>query len=132
MDPATEKTLRALVAVTWADGRVEQEEKEILDSLIDAYGIHEDDANAIREWAATKKTLDEIDLEGLEEPDRVAILLQSVFVTYVDGVQSDKEVELLRDLGKRLGFAEKRIEDLIRVGSERAKAQYERDKAEAS
>jgi len=129
MEPTTEKTLRALIAVAWADGRVGDDEKEVIETLIDAYGLEEAQADGIRKWAATRQTLEQIDLKGLEEVDRILLLQQAVFVTYIDGVQTDKELEILRDLAQRLELENSRATELIKATTARAKARYEEERS---
>ncbi len=128
MDATTEKTIKTLIAVAWADGRVGDDEKEVIETVIDAYGLGDDEADKIRKWAETRRTLEQIDLGGLEDVDRVLLLQQAVFVTYIDGVQTDKELELLHDLGQRLGLENSRATELIKSTTARAKARYEEEK----
>jgi tellurite resistance protein len=129
MDATTEKTIKALIAVAWADGRVGDDEREVIDTLLDSYGVDPEEAEKIRGWASTRRTLDQIDVGGLEEVDRILLLQQAVFVTYIDGVQTDKELELLRQLGSRLGFENSRATELIQSTTHRAKARYDEEKA---
>ena len=129
MDATTEKTIKTLIAVAWADGRVGDDEKEVIETLLDAYGVVDDEADKIRKWAETRRTLEQIDLKGLEEVDRILLLQQAVFVTYIDGVQTDQELELLRDLGHRLGLENSRATELIKSTTARAKARYEEEKS---
>ncbi len=129
MDATTEKTIKTLIAVAWADGRVGDDEKEVIETLLDAYGVVDDEAEKIRKWAETRRTLEQIDLKGLEEVDRILLLQQAVFVTYIDGVQTDQELALLRDLGHRLGLENSRATELIKSTTARAKARYEEEKS---
>jgi tellurite resistance protein len=129
MDATTEKTIKTLIAVAWADGRVGDDEKEVIETLLDAYGVADDEADKIRTWAGTRRTLEQLDLKGLEEVDRILLLQQAVFVTYIDGVQTDQELELLRDLGQRLGLENSRATELIRSTTARAKARYEEERS---
>ena len=129
MDATTEKTIKALIAVAWADGRVGDDEKEVIETLLDAYGVEAAEADKIRTWASTHQDLEKLDFGGLEEVDRVLLLQQAVFVTYIDGVQTDKELELLHDLGQRLGLANSRATELIKSTTARAKARYDEEKS---
>jgi uncharacterized membrane protein YebE (DUF533 family) len=127
MDATTEKTIKALIAVAWADGRVGDDEKEVIETLLDAYGVGEEEAEKIRSWASTRRDLEQLDFGGLEEVDRVLLLQQAVFVTYIDGVQTDKELELLHQLGTRLGMENSRATELIKSTTVRAKARFEEE-----
>ena len=129
MDSTTEKTIQALIAVAWSDGRVGDDEKEVIETLLDAYGLSPEEADKIRAWAANRRTLENLDLAGLEDVDRVLLLQQAVFVTYIDGVQTDKELEILRELGRKLGLENSRATELIQATTVRAKARYEEEKS---
>lgn len=125
MTPMTEKMIKTLVAVAWADGRVADEEREIIDTLIELNDLDEADAKKIRTWAEKRRDLKELKFDGLEDVDKTMILQQAVFVTYVDGEQSDTELALLQDLGKRLGIEAERTADIIRSATAHAKSRYE-------
>jgi len=125
MTPMTEKMIKTLIAVAWADGRVAAEEQEIIDTLVELNDLEEADARKIRTWAQTRRDLRELKFDGLEDVDKTMILQQAVFVTYVDGEQSAQELELLHDLGQRLGMAPDRAADIIRSATAHAKARYE-------
>ena len=129
MDSTTEKTIQALIAVAWADGRVGDDEKEVIETLLDAYGLSPEEADKIRAWAGNRRTLENLDLAGLEDVDRVLLLQQAVFVTYIDGVQTDKELEILRELGRKLGLENSRATELIQATTTRAKARYEEEQS---
>lgn len=125
MTPMTEKMIKTLIAVAWADGRVADEEREIIDTLIDLNDLAEADAKKIRAWAEKRRDLRELKFDDLEDVDKTMILQQAVFVTYVDGEQSEKELELLRDLARRLGIEPDRAADIIRTATAHAKARWE-------
>ena len=131
MDATTEKTIQALIATAWADGRVGDDEQEVIETLLDAYGVMGDDAGRIREWAKTRRSLDQLDFGGLAEVDKVLLLQQAVFVTYIDGVQTDEELKLLHELGRKLALDQSRANELIRTTTARAKARYEEERAAA-
>jgi tellurite resistance protein len=128
MNPMTEKMIKTLITVAWADGRVADEEQQIIDTLIELNDLEPTDAQKIRTWAEKRRDLREIKFDGLEDIDKTMILQQAVFVTYVDGEQSDKELELLHDLSKRLGIEPERGADIIRTATAHAKTRYEESK----
>ena len=131
MDATIEKTIQALIATAWADGRVGDDEQEVIETLLDAYGVMSDDAARVRDWAKTRRTLDQLDLGSLAEVDKVLLLQQAVFVTYIDGVQTDQELKLLHELGRKLGLGQGRADELIKTTTARAKARYEEERAAA-
>ena len=103
----------------------------VVDELLDAYGVMSDDAARVRDWAKTRRTLDQLDLGSLAEVDKVLLLQQAVFVTYIDGVQTDQELKLLHELGRKLGLGQGRADELIKTTTARAKARYEEERAAA-
>lgn len=113
MQPHVEAMVKSLVAVAWADGRMEDEEHEILGALIETFGLRDGDAEQVREFARTPRTLDDVPLTELSADDRRTLLHHAVIVTYVDGHQSEAEVKLLHDLATRLRVPEAEAEQVL-------------------
>lgn len=104
LNDAKKNVLKLLVALAWADGRVDEEEIEVVNALLDAYGANDEEAEEIRTWAKTRRTLDDVDVSDLTVSDTELALQHAVLLTYIDGEQSDKEVELLDSFCAKLGF----------------------------
>ncbi len=121
MQPHVEATVKALVAVAWADGKVEQSERDVIEGLLAAFQVSGDEAEALRKWAASPRTLDDIDLTELSAQDRRMLLQHAVVVTYVDGEQSDSEQALLRELAERLHVPEQEAASLLASAAERVR-----------
>jgi uncharacterized membrane protein YebE (DUF533 family) len=113
--------LKSLVAVAWADGRVAEEEKEVIEALLQAFDASEGEATIIREYAAEPKTLDDIPITELDGDDRRVLLQHAVLLTYIDGEQDDKERALLDALAERLRIRGDERQQLMTVASDRAK-----------
>jgi uncharacterized membrane protein YebE (DUF533 family) len=94
--------VKSLVSVAWADGEYHDNEKEMVDALISAFGANESEAGFIREYAAEQKTLDDIPLGDLSPDDRRVLLQHAVYLTYVDNEQAAAERKFLDDLAKTL------------------------------
>lgn len=122
MEDYKEAMAKALTAVAWADGRVEAEEHEVIDALLDALEIRGEDADSIRTWAQSPRTLDDVPITDLSASDRRTVLQQAVILTYIDGHQSEKEKELLHDLVKRLRVPEEEARDLLADAERRAQS----------
>ena len=88
--------VRALVPVAWADGVFAEKEKETLEALLDAYNASESERKQIREYAASKRTLDDIQLQDLSADDRRVLLQHAVLLCFVDDDYSDDEKEASR------------------------------------
>jgi len=117
----TEAVVKSLVAVAWADGQMDSEEHEVLEALLAAFDVSDEDAAGIREYAKTPRTLDELPLGELSSHDRRMLLQHAVIITFVDGVQSDAEKALLSDLVKHLKMDEAEAAPLIATAEARAK-----------
>ena len=115
------KLLKLLVALAWADGRVEEEEMEIVAAMIDSFVVDKATADEIYEWAKTPRTLDDIDVSGLTEDDVELVLFQAVLLTFIDGEQSEKEVALLQAFIEKIGLAKARADEVLERATARAK-----------
>ncbi|MBK6580570.1 MAG: TerB family tellurite resistance protein [Sandaracinaceae bacterium] len=120
MQDYQEAMVKSLIAVAWADGKVEDEETEVIDALISAFELEGADADAIREFAKTPRTLDEIPLTELSLHDRRMLLQHAVIVTFIDGDQSAEELALLDDLQNRLHLEEAEAKELREMATSRA------------
>lgn len=116
-----EAILKSLVAVAWADGRMEGEEKEVLEALISAFELGTEDAQTVRDFAATPKALGDIPFDKLEEADRRLLLQHAVILSYIDGTQSDRERAVLEDLIGKLDIPRSEADGLLEAADQRAK-----------
>jgi tellurite resistance protein len=113
--------LKSLVSVAWADGIFAAEEREMVEALITAFDATESEAKEIWDYAAEKKTLDDIPLTDLSEDDRRVLLQHAVLLTYVDKVQDASEKQFLHDLYKKLRISDAEATGLIEAAEGRAK-----------
>ncbi len=121
MVPTDRSVLRSLIAMAWADGKVLEEETALIDSLIESFGANEEEAAELREFAATKRTLDDVPLDELDDGSRRRLLQLAVLVSFVDGEQDDTEKALLEDLAERLEIPEEERKALMNGSAQRAK-----------
>jgi tellurite resistance protein len=116
-----EAMLKALVAVAWADGRVDGEESEVIEALISSFELGPTDAQSIRDYARTKRSLSDVALTELSASDRRLLLQHAVILTYIDGEQTDREREVLGDLVKTLRLPEEEAGPLVAAADARAR-----------
>ncbi len=121
MEDYQEAMVKSLVAVAWADGRVDEAENEVIEALISAFGLSDEDADSIREYAKTKRSMDEIPLSELSKTDRRTLLQHAVILAYVDGEKSEKEQEVLMNLVAQLRISDEEATALIDNAEARAK-----------
>lgn len=117
----TEAVVKSLVAVAWADGCMDAGEHEVLDALCAAFDLSDEDAAAIREYAKTPRTIDEISLTDLSTHDRRMLLQHAVIISFVDGHQSDEEKALLARLVEKLHMTDEEAKPLMEAAEVRAK-----------
>ena len=113
--------LKGLVSVAWADGRVAEEELEVIDALLQAFEANPSETREVREYAKTKRTLEDIPITDLSADDRRVLLQHAVLLSYIDGEQAESEKEMLDELGKRLGIGDQEAAALVTAAEERAK-----------
>lgn len=121
MEDYQEAMVKSLVAVAWADGRMDGTEGEVIDALLSAFQIDGDDAKAIREYAKSPRSLDDVPITELSAHDRRMLIQHAVILTYIDGKQSQHEVKVLKQLCDKLRVPEAEAKDLIDSATTRAK-----------
>ena len=113
--------LKGLVSVAWADGRVAQEEMEVIEALLHAFEASPSEAVEVRSYAKQQRSLDDIPITDLSYDDRRVLLQHAVLLTFIDGEQAQSEKELLGQLSQRLGIPAQESSALMQVAETRAK-----------
>lgn len=121
MHPQDLAVVRGLVSVAWADGRVADEELEVIDALLAAYDASPSEAREVRQFARSKRTLDDIELTELSLDDRRVLLQHSVLLTFIDGDQAQEEKQLLTELADRLHLSPAEANRIMSAAETRAK-----------
>lgn len=113
--------VKSLMSVAWADGTFADAEREMVEALIAAFEANPDQAKEIREYAASRKSVDDVPLEELSDDDCRVLLQHAVLLSYVDGDQHESEKKLIEDLAKKLGIPDDEAKSLIELAETRAK-----------
>lgn len=113
--------LKSLVAIAWADGHFADEEAEVIEALVSTFELGDEDAAKVREYAKTKRTLDDVPVTDLSAEDRRLLLQHAVILSYIDGGQSETELEVIDELVDKLKIPEKEADELIAAANTRAK-----------
>ena len=113
--------VKSLISVAWADGTFADAEREMVEALISAFDSTEDQAKEVRDYAAAKKTIDDIPIDDLSDDDCRILLQHAVLLSYVDGVQHESEKHLIEALAKKLGIPGDEAKSLIELAETRAK-----------
>lgn len=113
--------VKSLVSVAWADETFADAEREMVEALISAFDASEAQAKEVREYAATKKSLEDIPVDELSDDDCRVLLQHAVLLSYVDGEQAASEKKLIEDLGQKLAIPDDEAKALIELAEARAK-----------
>jgi uncharacterized membrane protein YebE (DUF533 family) len=114
-------TLKLLIALAWADGRVDETETQVIEELLDSYGANPDEADEIKSWAKQPKSLDDVNADDITGSDAELALTQAVFVTFVDGQQTQKEIDLLNQLATKLHLSDRVTAAILDQAAQRAR-----------
>lgn len=114
MTPAEKNIVRSLIAVAWADGRVEQPEQGVIEGLLSGFGASDADERELLEYARVKRTLDaHFPVAALSREDRELLLANAALLTHADGQQSPEEKALLDKLIGLLGFSGDQAREIL-------------------
>lgn len=113
--------LQSLVAIAWADEELHEKELEVIDALIAAFALNDDEAHQVREYAKTPRTLDDVPLTELAADDRRVLLHHAVLLSYVDGDPAPSELALIDELCHRLRIGQAEAAPLLAAAHARAR-----------
>lgn len=113
MTPSEKRVLMSLVAVAWADGKVEGSESSVLEGLLAGFGAAAGERDEILAWAKTPRSLDDVPTAELSAEDRELLLANAAVLSAADGEKSDSEVALLDRLVKLLGLSDEQARAII-------------------
>jgi uncharacterized tellurite resistance protein B-like protein len=119
MTPGEKNVVKSLVAVAWADGKLERGESGVIEGLLAGFDATDDEEREILEYAQTRRTLEgDLPLRELDREDRELLLSNAALLTHADGVQSESEKRALERLIQLLGFAPDEAQQLIDIAKE--------------
>src|SRR5262245_55414492 len=104
MTPSERNIVKSLIAVAWADGKLEQPESGVIEGLLCGFDASKDEEAELLEYARTPRTLEaDIPLDQMSEEDRELLLANAALLAHADGEQSSNETALLSKLSNILG-----------------------------
>jgi uncharacterized tellurite resistance protein B-like protein len=114
MTPSEKNIVKSLVAVAWADGKVDQPESSVIEGLLCGFDATDAEEREILEYAKQKRTLsDDIPLDDLDREDRELLLANAALLTHADGEQTSEEKELLDRLVQVLEFEAEEAKTIV-------------------
>lgn len=113
--------IKSLVAVAWADGVYADEEKQVLEGLLEAFEATDEEAEELRKYAETRKTVEDVPITDLSYDDRRVLLQHAVLLSYADGEPSEAEMKCIDEMVEKLRISESEANTLREIATERAK-----------
>ncbi|MEO8877149.1 MAG: TerB family tellurite resistance protein, partial [Polyangiaceae bacterium] len=107
--------VKALVPVAWADNVYDAKEKETIEALLEAFDATDDEKKELRDYAAERKTIDDINLQDLSADDRRLLLQHAVLLTFVDGEQGEEEKAFLVKFVEKLKLPDEEAKELVEI-----------------
>jgi len=105
MTPGEKNIVKSLIAVAWADGRIEESETSVVEGMLAGFDATEAEEAELVEYAKTPRTLDrDIPLTELNQEERELLLSNAALLTLADGKRSLEEARALSHLVKVLGL----------------------------
>jgi len=111
----------SLVAVAWADEQLHAREVEVIEALIAAFDLADDEAAQVREYAKTPRSLDDVLLSQLSFADRRVLVLHAVLLSYADGDPAPAELRMIDELVQRLHIPTEDAAPLLAAAHGRAR-----------
>jgi uncharacterized membrane protein YebE (DUF533 family) len=121
MDDQQMAILKGLVPVAWADGVFADNERAMLEGLLDAYGASDVEKAALRAYAESRRTIDDIDPQELSGGDRRLLLHHAAILRWADGKASPAEADVLAALAERLRIPPAEARAIVEVADEHAR-----------
>jgi uncharacterized tellurite resistance protein B-like protein len=107
MTPGEKNIVKSLIAVAWADGRIEETETSVVEGMLAGFDASDAEERELVEYAKTPRTLDhDIPLGELDQDERELLLGNAALLTLADGKRSLEEARALSHLVKVLGLGD--------------------------
>lgn len=106
MSPSEKNIVKSLIAVAWADGRMEASETRVIEGLLSGFDATPDEEKELLEYARTRRTLeDDIPLDDLTPEDRELLFANAALLIHADGSEAASERWVLARLGEILSLS---------------------------
>lgn len=110
---ACTETLALLIAVAWADGRLDDKERDGVRGAAQALNLNKDLRDRLDQLIEKPARVSELGIAGLSARDRAFAYVAAAWMAHVDGVLDPKEKTLLDELGEALAFDAQRQAELV-------------------
>jgi uncharacterized membrane protein YebE (DUF533 family) len=123
-DACTE-TLVLLIIMAWADGKLEEREKEGVRGAAEVFNLSKELRGRLDTLLENPLPLDELLIEGLSDRERAFAYVAAAWVSGVDNDVDPKEKDLLDRVAELFGFDDARKNELTAIARDLEPAQGE-------
>jgi uncharacterized membrane protein YebE (DUF533 family) len=112
--PSEKNIVRSLIAVAWADGKVQAGELGVIEGLLCGFDASEEEERELLQYASQPRSLArDVPLAQLGFQDRELLLQNAALLVASDGIQSNVEAAVLHELSDLLGFSGAQLQDAV-------------------
>jgi len=123
---ACTETLRLLIAMAWADGRLDDNEKAGVRGAAEVLNLSKDFRDKLDAALATALPLDQILFENLQARDKSFAYVAAVWMMNADENVDDKEKAMVEKVASTFGFDDATKKELDAIAKDLAKTGKDR------
>ncbi len=114
MTPSEINIVKSLIALAWADGKMEPSESNVVEGLLLGFDASEEEEEELLRWASTPRSLKrDVPKSDLPQADKELLLANAALLAAADGQTSDDEAAVLQELRSLLGFSAAEAETIF-------------------
>ena len=122
-DACTE-TLAVLITMAWADGQLEDSEKEGVRAAASVLNLSKELRDRLEQLMVNPLTVDELLFDGISPKDRAFAFVAAAWMSRVDSSVDRKEEALLEQLASMLGLSDDKRRELALIAEDLAPADH--------
>lgn len=110
-DITHQKLLEVMIAASYADGKLDEEEKELFDDLLESVHLTEPRKAFLKTLLTNGHSLEVIDLSDISMWILQKYILElAILFVWADKIVTEEEQNFINELGAKLGFSQQEIE----------------------
>jgi uncharacterized tellurite resistance protein B-like protein len=114
VSPSEKNIVKSLIAVAWADGRMESSETSVIEGLLSGFDATPDEERELLAYARTRRTLeDDVPLDELSQEDRELLFSNAALLIQADGSEAASERWVLARLGELLSLSPQLMGEIL-------------------
>ena len=114
VSPSEQNIVKSLIAVAWADGRMESSETSVIEGLLSGFDATPEEERELLAYARTRRTLeDDVPLDELSQEDRELLFSNAALLIQADGSEAASERWVLARLGELLSLSPQLMGEIL-------------------